>query len=203
MTTSWWYPVDETLILASRSPRRKTILDMIGIPFRQVPGSVAEEDLLGDPEYVVEHWAMMKARQVSAEYPGNPVLGADTMVGLDDRLLGKPVTYSEAIDILGMLSGRWHTVYGGVALVWEERGIEFGFSEKTSVRFRKLSNKEIEAYADTGEPMDKAGAYGIQGIGSLLVDRVEGCYFNVMGLPVARFVKEFRRIMISEGSEHE
>jgi septum formation protein len=175
---------------------------MIEIPFRQIPGSVAEEDLRGEPEYVVEHWAMMKARQVSAEYPGNPVLGADTMVGLDDRLLGKPATHAEAVAILGMLSGRWHTVYGGVALVWEEKGIEFGFSEKTSVRFRKLSEAEIEAYADTGEPMDKAGAYGIQGIGSLLVDRVEGCYFNVMGLPVARFIREFRRIL-SEGSEDE
>ena len=201
MTASWWYPASTPLILASSSPRRKTILEMIGIPFRQVPGSIAEEDLSGGPEYVVEHRAMMKARQVSAEYPGNPVLGADTMVGLDNRLLGKPATHAEAVDILCMLSGRWHTVYGGVALIWEERGIEFGFSEETSVRFRKLSKAEIEAYADTGEPMDKAGAYGIQGVGSLLIDRIEGCYFNVMGLPVARFVMELRRAAVSEGSE--
>jgi septum formation protein len=196
---SWWYPVDVPLILASGSPRRRAILEMAGIPFVQVPGSVAEEDLEGDPGSVVRHWAAMKADSVSEAHPASPVLGADTMVSLDGRLLGKPSSPEEAARTLGRLSGRWHTVWGGVALVWTSRGIRFEFAERTEVRFRELPEEEIRAYVDTGEPMDKAGAYGIQGIGSMLVERVEGCYFNVMGLPVARFVSEFRRA-VREGS---
>jgi septum formation protein len=164
----------------------------------QVHGSVAEEDLGGDPASVVRHWAAMKADSVSETRPDSPVLGADTMVALEGRLLGKPSSADEAVRTLGLLSGRWHTVWGGVALVWISRGIRFVFAERTEVRFRKLPEAEIRAYVDTGEPMDKAGAYGIQGIGSMLVERVEGCYFNVMGLPVARFVSEFRRA-VGEG----
>jgi septum formation protein len=165
---------------------------MAGIPFIQVPGSVEEEDLSGDPTFVVEHWARMKAAQAAEGYPGHPVLGADTMVGLEGRLLGKPESAQHAVRTLEMLSGKWHVVYGGVALIWRERGTEFAFTEKTSVKFRDLPMEEIEAYVETGEPMDKAGAYGIQGIGSLLVEQVEGCYFNVMGLPVARLVNRLR-----------
>jgi septum formation protein len=195
---SWWYPVDTPLILASSSPRRKTILELAGIPFRQVPSNVAEEDLTGEPEYVVEHWARLKASQVSSAHPSSPVLGADTMVALDSRLLGKPASPEDAESTLGLLSGRWHTVFGGVALEWTDRGISFGFSEATRVRFRDLSSDEITAYVRTGEPLDKAGSYGIQGYGSLLVDRIEGCFFNVMGLPVARFFSEFHEA-VTEG----
>jgi len=157
----------------------------------------------GDPSEVVEHWAKMKAEDVSAEHPYNPVLGADTMVILDDMLLGKPESPREAVSMLKTLQGRWHKVFGGVALEWRDEGISFSFSESTRVKFRELTDPEIEAYVATGEPLDKAGAYGIQGFGSILVEKVDGCYFNVMGLPIAGFVETFRNSLVDAGLVHE
>ncbi len=200
--SSWWYPIDVPLVLASRSPRRKAILELVRIPFEQIPSGIEEEFLSGDPSEVVEHWARMKAEDVSAEHPCNPVLGADTMVALDNRLLGKPESSREAVSMLKALSGKWHRVFGGVALEWREEGICFSFSEYTRVKFRSLTDSEIEAYVETGEPFDKAGAYGIQGFGSILVEKVDGCYFNVMGLPIAGFVETFRNRLIDAGLAH-
>jgi len=197
--SSWWYPIDVPLVLASRSPRRKAILEQVRIPFEQIPSGIEEEFLSGDPSEVVEHWAKMKAEDVSAEHPCNPVLGADTMVVLDNRLLGKPESPAEAVSMLKALRGKWHTVFGGVALEWKEEGISFSFSERTRVKFRDLTDPEIEAYVETGEPLDKAGAYGIQDFGSILVEKVDGCYFNVMGLPIARFVEIFRSRLVDAG----
>ena len=191
----WWYPLDEPLVLASRSPRRKVILEMAGIPFLQVPGDVIEVPLDDAPENVVQHWARRKAESVlnsGKVPPDNPVLGADTMVFLKDRLLGKPADRKEAADMLGILSGRWHSVYGGVCFLYRPLGLELKLCERTDVKFRRLENEEIQAYVETGEPLDKAGSYGIQGYGSMLVEKIEGCFFNVMGLPVSRFVQEIR-----------
>lgn len=114
------------------------------------------------------------------------------MVALGDELLGKPHDEAEAADMLGRLSGEWHSVFGGVCILWPRRGIEVQFFEETRVLFRNLGAEEIKAYISTGESFDKAGAYGIQGYGSLLVERIEGCYFNVMGLPVSRLVHVLR-----------
>jgi len=188
----WWYPAEEPLVLASRSPRRRTILEMAGIPFVQIPGGIEETDMEGGPEEVVVHWAARKAGSVGELSKGRPVLGADTMVAMEDHLLGKPRDPGEASEMLGRLSGKWHSVFGGVALMWPERGLDFSFCEETRVKFRELTPDEIRAYVNTGEPLDKAGAYGIQGFGCVLVESIRGCYFNVMGLPVSRFVHEFR-----------
>lgn len=190
------------LVLASRSPRRKAILELVRIPFEQIPSGIEEAYLSGDPSEVVVHWAKMKAEDVSAGHPYNPVLGADTMVALDNRLLGKPESPCEAVSMLETLRGKWHMVFGGVALEWREEGISFSFTECTRVKFRNLTDSEIEAYVETGEPLDKAGAYGIQGFGSILVEKVDGCYFNVMGLPIAGFVERFRKRIMDAGLAH-
>jgi septum formation protein len=189
---SFWYPCDVPLVLASRSPRRHSILLAAGIPHTVHYPDVEEDNTSGPPESVVESHAKMKASSVADLFPERPVLGADTLVCVGGEVLGKPRTDEEAVAMLNRLSGRWHEVWGGVCLIWRERGTGFSFAERTLVEFRRLSADEIRAYADSGEPMDKAGAYGIQELGSLLVQRVEGCFFNVMGLPVARLMEEFR-----------
>lgn len=187
-----WYPVEEELVLASRSPRRTRILTMARVPHTVQPSGVEETPVEGTPGEIVTHWASAKAAAVARHYSHRPVLGADTMVFRDGVLLGKPEDGKDAIRMLESLSGRWHTVFGGVSLLWKSRGISFSFFEATRVRFRKLTGEEIEAYVSSGEPMDKAGAYGIQGLGCVLVDTVEGSYFNVMGLPVSQFLARFR-----------
>jgi septum formation protein len=183
-------PEREVLVLASASPRRREILAMAGIPFRSAPSGIEEFPMPGDPEQVVMHWARRKAESVLPDWKDHAILGADTLVELDGRLLGKPTDRQDAVSMLLDLSGEWHTVFGGVCVIRPERGLDLCFAERTRVRFRPLSRREIECYADTGEPMDKAGAYGIQGFGCAMVDRIEGCYFNVMGLPVARLIRE-------------
>ncbi len=193
---SFWYPVETELVLASRSPRRTEILKLAGIPHRVYPSSVEEKQMDGLPADIVVHWAQKKAMNVASVFPDSPVLGADTMVFQDNVLLGKPSDAEQAFEMLSSLSGRWHTVYGGVALAWHSREIAFAFSESTRVKFRELSESEIKAYIATGEPMDKAGAYGIQGFGCVLVEKVEGCYFNVMGLPISRFLESFRSSLV-------
>jgi len=195
----WWYPSGSPLVLASKSPRRKAILEMAGIPFVQIPGNVKETKINGSPGYTVQYWARKKAENILSTTTGDPVLGADTMVALGDDLLGKPHDEDQATDMLGRLSGEWHSVFGGVCTLWPERGIDLQFVEETRVLFRNLGADEIKAYISTGEPFDKAGAYGIQGYGSLLVERIEGCYFNVMGLPVSRFVHELRDRLLNGG----
>lgn len=192
----WWYPADVPMVLASRSPRRRTILEMAGIPFIQLPGNVEETFREGTPPEVVRYWARRKAEDVLDRAEGRPVLGADTMVAMEGRLLGKPQDEDHAFQMLSGLSGRWHSVFGGVSVRWPEKHLDICFHEETRVRFRNLSTEEILAYISTGEPMDKAGAYGIQGYGCMLVESVEGCYFNVMGLPVSRFIHLFRNMLL-------
>lgn len=190
---SVWYPFDRPLVLASRSPRRHEILGLAGIPHIVRPADVQEDNEAGsDPRDLVARHAGMKADAVSHEHPDSPVLGADTVVWLDGTILGKPSCEEQAEEMLSALSGRTHTVFGGVCLVRGSPCFRCEFVEATSVTFRALTPGEIRAYVSTGEPMDKAGAYGIQGFGSALVRRVEGCYFNVMGLPVARVVEELK-----------
>ncbi len=192
---SFWYPCREPLVLASRSPRRHDILRNAGIPHTVHPPEVDEDNTAGDPSALVTRHAALKAASVAPLFPDRPVLGADTIVFMDGATMGKPASGQEAADMLGRLSGRWHDVWGGVSIVWDAKGIEITFSERTSVLFRELDRLEIEAYVGSGEPLDKAGAYGIQELGSLLVSRVEGCYFNVMGLPVARAMMLFREAL--------
>ena len=181
------------LVLASSSPRRREILQQAGIPFAIRPVTIDETPLAAEsPRAYVSRLAREKARAAIAQ-PGEIILGADTTVVIQDEILAKPCDAADAIRMLMLLSGRKHEVLTGICLRGEDRMLED--IAETSVWFAPLTVQQIEEYVATGEPMDKAGAYGIQGRASKFVERIEGCYFNVMGLPVAlvyRRLLEFR-----------
>lgn len=175
------------LILASSSPRRRQLLDQMGIREFEVVSpdidEVVDEKL--PPSRIVEDLSIQKAAAVAETAPaGSIIIAADTVVCLEDAVLGKPADKLEAFRMLTALSGSRHQVYSGVTV--RRDGEIRTQSEVTTVTFRELTEGEISDYIATGEPMDKAGAYGIQGYGALLIERVEGDYFNVMGLPVCR-----------------
>jgi len=173
------------LILASASPRRAELLRHAAIPFAVDPADVPERPLLGEaPLDYAQRLARDKAQAVFARHPQDAVLGADTIVVADDHLLEKPAGAEDAARMLRLLSGRTHRVITGVCLL--QVGFERTEAETTHVTFTSLSAEEIAEYVRSGEPMDKAGAYGIQGMASRWVTEIQGCYFNVVGLPVAR-----------------
>ncbi len=176
------------LILASRSPRRQELLRNAGIAFRVDASSVNEVMREGElPEGFARRMACEKACAVAARSaPGCLVLGADTVVTLGGQLLGKPLDAADAARMLRLLSGVTHRVITGFCLVSSPACVRALDHETTYVTFRPLTEEEIQSYVASGEPMDKAGAYGIQGLASRFVTRIEGCYFNVVGLPVAR-----------------
>ncbi len=183
--------VRHELILASASPRRSELLGRLGLAFQVLPSQGEEErvERLSESEAgpFVEKLALAKAREVAFQVPaGELVLGADTLVWLEGEVLNKPRDRAEACELLARLSGREHRVYTGVALVRAGESLVETLHEITRVRFFPLSASEIEAYVASGEPLDKAGAYGAQGLGGLLIERIEGDYFNVVGLPVSR-----------------
>lgn len=181
----------KNLVLASRSPRRRALLETFSLPFEIEPAHVHESWSSDDPpQAIVETLAYDKANAVHANRRDAIVLGADTVVAYGDTILGKPSNEEEARATLHMLSGAEHAVYTGVALVSSERTVTF--HEKTRVFFRELSDAEIDAYIRTGEPFDKAGSYGIQVIGSLFVSRIQGDYTNVVGLPVPKTMHELK-----------
>jgi len=171
------------LILASASPRRAELLRNAGIAFSVDPAHVPEQPLENEPpqEYA-KRLAREKARAVLARHPKDAVLGADTIVVIGGHVLEKPLDIDDAARMLRALSGRTHEVITGVCLA--AAGFERTQAESTRVTFAELSDQEIAGYVATGEPMDKAGAYAIQGIASRWAVRIEGCYFNVVGLPV-------------------
>jgi septum formation protein len=173
------------LILASASPRRAELLRNAAISFTVEPAHVAEQPATHEkPVDYAQRLARDKARAVSARHPQSAVLGADTVVVVDQHLLEKPTDNADAARMLRLLSGRTHQVITGVCLVAPD--FEQTEAEITQVVFSPLSEREIAAYVASGEPMDKAGAYAIQGMASRWVQRIEGCYFNVVGLPVPR-----------------
>ena len=171
------------LVLASQSPRRSEILRQAGIPFTRRVAAVDETPLEGEkPEDYVVRLAELKALAVPAG-PGETVLGADTTVVIDGEMLGKPAHTADARRMLARLSGRQHQVITGICL---KRGVEVVRDcATTKVWFALMSAREIEEYVSSGEPMDKAGAYAIQGLASKFIEKIDGCYFNVVGLPVA------------------
>lgn len=178
------------IVLASASPRRKELLASLGLEFEIVPAEVDEHwEGEPDPRIYAEALARRKAQFVAAQRQSGLVIGADTLVYIDGEILTKPSNETEAHAMLHRLSGRTHTVVTGVAVVNSESDETVSGFEQTKVTFRTLSDAEIKRYVATGEPMDKAGAYGIQGIGALLVARIEGCYPNVVGLPLVRLAE--------------
>lgn len=180
------------LILASGSPRRRELMTMAGLQFTVLSSEVPEivpENM--PPEQQPEYLAALKAGAVLAEHEDALVVGSDTGVFLDGEMLGKPGSPEEAADMLRRLSGREHQVYTGVCLASAEK--TESFTSVTRVEFYELSEEEIRTYVACGEPMDKAGAYGIQGRGCRLVKRIEGDYFTVMGLPIAEVVRRLER----------
>jgi septum formation protein len=176
------------VILASQSPRRRELLALIGIPHEVRPANVDETVLPGEmPVPHCERLARLKADTLAGLAPHAIVIGSDTIVVIDGNILGKPRDRADAGDMLRRLSGRTHTVFTAVAVSY--RGETRSGVEVVEVTFRPLEDHTIESYIATGEPLDKAGAYGIQGFGATLVERVDGDYFAVMGLPLGRMVE--------------
>jgi septum formation protein len=175
------------LILASASPRRQELLRRAGFDFEVHPSHIVEEIRRGElPEEFACRAAREKAMQVAASSPpGSFVLGADTVVVIDGETLGKPSDPEDATRMLCLLSGRTHRVHTGICLVRAPDEIKALKHETTLVTFRELDEEEIRSYVESGEPLDKAGAYAVQGLASKFVTRISGCYSNVVGLPVA------------------
>lgn len=190
------------IVLASSSPRRQRLLEQVGLPHEVVdPGEV--ETASGEPEKRALENAEVKARRVAERVGEGLVVGADTVVVVDDRILGKPRDASEARVMLRALSGRVHRVITGIAVVDAVSGRAEADAVETLVHMRPLSEEEIAAYVATGEPIGKAGGYAIQGVGALLVEEIQGCFYNVVGLPLSRLEELLRRfgVRILQGPE--
>ena len=188
------YPVKiPNLILASASPRRAVLLSQIGLTYDIHPSDAVEPPhnahVNKSASEVTQALALLKASSVVQHYDSGLIVGADTLVSFGGKLLGKPADDAEALAMLTSLSNTCHEVVTGVALIDASSGREQVWSETTQVYFRKLQSVEITAYITSGEPADKAGAYGIQGRGAAFVRRIDGCYFNVVGLPLASLVE--------------
>lgn len=172
------------IILASQSPRREDLLKKMGVHFTIVPSGLDEEPPMDEaPGPYAARLAVQKAVHVGDRYPQHLVIGADTIVALGDRIMGKPDGEADAFEMLSSLSGRWHDVWTGVCLHHRDSETQLIKAIRSSVCFRDLSDDDVHAYIATGEPMDKAGAYAIQGKGGSLVKQVKGSYHNVIGLP--------------------
>ncbi|HBH29791.1 MAG: septum formation protein Maf [Desulfofustis sp. PB-SRB1] len=179
----------DTIILASASPRRRMLLDAIGVTCVVQPADI-DESLMADetPQSYTKRMARQKSAAVGAVNPEQWILAADTCVVAGGDILGKPASFSQAVAMLGRLSGRTHQVYSGVSLLHKQRGIQALLTVHSEVSFAAVSQEVLKAYAATDEPYDKAGAYGIQGIGAMLVESVNGSYTNIVGLPLAEVV---------------
>ena len=185
------------IILASASPRRKELLEQAGIAFEIQIGNAQECITKEEPGEIVEELSLAKAQKVAEEVTGDAVIiGADTIVAKDREILGKPKDAADAHRMLALLQGTKHQVYTGVTLRPKkgEPEIVRAFHERTDVFMSPMCDDEIEAYIATGEPFDKAGSYGIQGRAGIFVEKIEGDYYNVVGLPVSRLYHELKRL---------
>lgn len=180
--------------LASASPRRKEIFELLGLNALIIPSKIAEPIDHRPPWMLVQAHAAAKAKDVSKFLDEQTVIvAADTLVYVDSTVLGKPLNKPEAARYLRMLSGKEHNVYTGISVLWKNRQITR--YAKSTVRFQILTEQEIKDYIETNEPMDKAGAYGIQGYGCQFISKISGCYFNVMGFPVNTFYQIIKEML--------
>lgn len=184
------FKTQESFVLASASPRRKELFEILGLDFKIVTSDVEETsvEFENDMQYVRDV-ALLKTRDIANKMDGHTIIGADTIVSFEGRLLHKPKTHEEAILHLHALRGQTHAVLTAVAII-DKDGNENTLVEKTIVRFKQVSDALIEAYVSSGDPFDKAGGYGIQTSGALLVDQIEGDYNNVVGLPIASLAEQ-------------
>jgi septum formation protein len=184
------------LILASKSPRRRYLLKQAGLSFAVIPSQFDEDSIrLSAPDQYVMALSRAKAKDIAEKYPDSWIIGADTIVVIDGKILGKPADPAEARRMLTDLSGQTHRVYTGYTICCLNRRRSFTEAVCTDVRLKQLSEEEMDWYISTGEPFDKAGAYAIQGLGTFLVKSVHGSYTNVVGLPVCEVVE----FLIKEG----
>ncbi len=184
------------IILASNSPRRKDLLELIDLPFTVIKSTVHEDfniDL--KPIEFAKHYASLKARDVAENNNDSLVIGADTIVVLDDDIIGKPLDEIDSKNMLTKLSGKTHTVITGVTLVWSALNITKTFYAETKVTFKILTDTEIQYYIDNYRPFDKAGSYGIQDWFAVCVENIDGCFYNVMGFPLSKFYKQLTDII--------
>ena len=182
------YPI----ILASGSPRRKQLLEQIDLEFEVVPSQIYEDFSLNlSPTDFVEYYAQEKAKDVANSYPDKWVIGADTVVVIESHILGKPKNEKDSFQMLKRLSGNTHQVITGVSIQNIKQDISDSFHERTNVTFNTLSDNIINYYIETYKPFDKAGSYGIQDWFSVCVNRIDGCFYNVMGFPLSSFYSHF------------
>ena len=187
---------DTVLILASKSPRRRYLLEQAGLSFSVIPSDLDETAIpLSPPEIYVKVLSEAKAESIAKKYPEKWVIGADTIVLKDGVMLGKPGSIDEARSMLKKLSGEVHQVFTGYSILCKSKNRIFSETVQTEVLFKNLTDEEIEWYIHTKEPFDKAGAYAIQGLGTFLVKRINGSYTNVVGLPVCEVIE----FLIQEG----
>ncbi len=186
------------IVLVSASPRRQELMEMLGFNFTIIPSKINEEEYKGlNPIEMVKELARAKAEDVACLEKNSVVIGSDTIVVLDNKILGKPSDQSEAVAILRRLQNRKHSVLTGI-VVWDSfSGQVVVDYDKTDVFMGPITDEDILEYVKTGEPMDKAGAYGIQGIGGIFVEKIVGSYFTVMGLPIHKLVKILKGFDIS------
>ena len=187
------------IVLASQSPRRKKLLNQLGLIFEIIPSSVEEVITSDNPVEIVKELSLQKAQDISQRIENSLVIGADTIVVKDGAILGKPTDHNDAVSMLSELSGKQHSVFTGVSFVVTDEKKQtvntHSFYEETKVWFSSLTRNEIKSYVATGSPMDKAGSYGIQDDwGSVFVERIEGDYYNVVGFPLNRFYRELKKI---------
>ena len=186
-------------ILASSSPRRRELLLRLQTPFDIILPDVDESIIPpdGSPETYCTALGELKANDISQHYPNNLVIGSDTIVVLDDQIMGKPEDKAMAQNMLETLSGKTHHVYTGVCLKWADKNIHHLFAEITMVTFRELSEADINHYIESCPPYDKAGSYGIQDWSAVFVQEIKGCYDNVVGFPISRFYQELKKLGIN------
>lgn len=181
------------IILASQSPRRKQLLEQIGLKFEVDPSNYEEDMTLKmDPARLAEQLSLGKAKDVAKRHKNSIIISADTIVAVDNEVFGKPKTPEKAKYMLQKLSGRAHSVITGFTIIDTETNKQISKSVETKVYFKKLSEEEMDAYIATGEPLDKGGGYAIQGLASLFVEKIEGDYFNIVGLPILALTEELK-----------
>ena len=187
---------EDKKILASKSPRRIEILKMIGLDFDIAPSKLDEKIKINlSGKSFSEYWSKKKAKLISNQYPDSLVIGADTIVIFNNQILGKPKDKKDSKNMLKMLSGNMHQVITGVTLICKNKQISKTFSESTTVFVRKIPNDEIDFYINNYNTSDKAGSYGIQDFFSIWIKKIDGCYYNVMGLPISKFYNEYLKII--------